>query len=518
MIISKKRRKVILNLANPARVEAVIPSAKRFVYKGHELVAVPHRMEETQVLRNLGFKLPSPVESYYNWSGQYTPFKAQLETTSFLTMHNRAFCLSDMGTGKTNAALWAYDYLREIGNVKKMLVVSPLSTLERTWADTIFRHFPHLNWSVLYGDKQRRLRMLKADADVYLINHDGIKVLEQELINRKDIDIVVIDEIALFRNASTSRWKSLSRILAGRKRVWGLTGTPTPNAPTDAWAQCRLISPERVPKFGGQFRDMTMRQVSQFKWVAKDNALDIVADAMQPSIRFSREDCVDLPPVLHITREVELTATQKKAYKEMLLQFYAELKGGTETITAVNEAVRVMRLVQIVGGVAYDKIGGNVEVDAHTRVVEVLDVIQQSHTKVIVFVPFKGMLDYVAREIGKHYSVAVVNGEVAKGARDKIFTSFMHDTDPHVLVAQPAAMSHGLTLTSASTIIWWCPIFSQEVYSQANARITRPGQLHNQLIVHVEGSPVERKLYDRLKQKQAAEGLLLEIIREQETM
>jgi len=298
--------------------------------------------------------------------------------------------------------------------------------------------------------------------------------------------------------------------------VWGLTGTPTPNEPTDAWAQCKLLVPERVPKFGGQFRDMVMRQVSQFKWVAKDNALATVADAMQPSIRFSREDCVDLPDCMYITREVEMSPVQKKAYKEMLMQFYAELKGGTEKVAAVNEAVKLMKLVQIAGGVAYDKDGGNIEIEAHSRIVECLDIIQQAPTKVIIFVPFKGMLDYVAREIGKHYSVAIVNGEVAKGARDKIFTSFMHESDPHVLVAQPAAMSHGLTLTAASTIIWFAPITSQEIWTQANGRITRPGQKNNQLIVNIEGSPVERRLYDRLEHKRDAEGLLLDLIREQE--
>ncbi len=514
MIISKKSRKVVLNLKHPDRVKTIIPTAKSFVYKGTELVAVPHKMDEVQVLRNLGFKVPSPVEYAYSWSGRYTPFQAQLETTAFLTLNNRAFCLSGMGSGKTLSTLWAYDYLRETGKVRKMLVVSPLSTLERTWADEIFTHFPHLSWSVLYGTKERRLRMLNSDVDIYLINHDGIKVLEKELIDRKDIDVVTVDEIASFRNASTSRWKALSKICANRQRVWGLTGTPTPNAPTDAWAQCRLISPERVPKYAGAWRDLTMRQLSQFKWIPRDNATDLVADAMQPSIRFSREQCVDLPPCMFQTRHVEMTPDQKKTYKEMLTSLYTQLQAGE--VTAVNEAIKLQKLVQIAGGVVYGKDGTFLQVSAQSRIDETLEIIEQSGTKVIVFCPYKGMLQYVADEIAKEYSVAIINGEVSKNDRDRIFTDFQCSSEPHVLVAQPAAMSHGLTLTAASTIIWYAPICSAETYSQANARITRPGQKHSQLIVNIEGSPVERKIYQRLQDKQAAEGLLLDIIRDQD--
>ena len=518
MIISTDRRKIVLNLHNPERVTHVIPSAKILAYKGRDLVAIPHKIEETQVLRNLGFKVPSPVEYHYAWSGQYTPFKAQLETTAFLTLHNRAFCLSAMGTGKSISTLWAYDYLKSVGSVRKMLVVSPLSTLETTWANEIFRHFPDLTSSVIYGSKERRIKMLNADADIYLINHDGIKVMEKEIIARTDIDVVVIDEIASFRNASTDRWKAMHRVIAGRKRVWGLTGTPTPNQPTDAWAQCRLLVPERVPKHAGAFRDLTMRQLSQFKWIARDSATDTVASAMQPSIRFSREQCIDLPPCLYTTRQAEMSPEQKKAYREMVISLSTELMYGqkNQSVLAVNEAIKVQKLVQIASGVVYARDGTHVEVPSQSRVDEVVDIVEQAGSKVIVFVPYKGVLSFVARELAKRYTVETLNGETSKAERDRIFKAFQHTSEPRVLVAQPAAMSHGLTLTSASVIVWYAPVTSQETYSQANARITRPGQKLSQLIVHIQGSPIERKLYQRLQDKKTSEGLLLDMIRDQE--
>jgi SNF2 family DNA or RNA helicase len=229
-------------------------------------------------------------------------------TAQFLTLHLRAFVLNDMGTGKTLAALWAFDYLRKIGKVKKMLVVAPLSTLERTWADEVFENFPKMQVGIVYGDKARRLRILADDSyDVYVINHHGLGVVEAALI-AKQFDIIVVDEGAIFRNATTKLWKTLRRVVGNIERIWWMTGTPTPNAPTDAWAQCRIVCPERVPTFFGKFRDMVMKAQGPFRWLPRSNATGTVHDAMQPAIRFTRDQCVDLPECMYVTREVAMTS------------------------------------------------------------------------------------------------------------------------------------------------------------------------------------------------------------------
>lgn len=512
MIISRAHNKVILKLRDPTRVLNVVPTAKILPFKGTDLTVVPYGLDETRVLRNLGYEVPSPVEYQYQWSGQYLPFQAQKATTAFLTVNERAFVLNDLGTGKTLATLWAYDYLRQLGRAQKMLVVSPLSTLERTWADEIFRHFPHLSWAVLHGSKSRRVKLLKEDVDIFLVNHDGVKVLEKELIARPDINVVVIDEIASFRNANTERWKSLNRAIAGRKYVWGLTGTPTPNEPTDAWGQCKLICPERVPKYASQFRDRTMKQYGPFKWVPRADATEIVADAMQPSIRFSREQCVDLPECVYQTRSVALTKEQDEAYRVMLVNLKFEHSAGT--ILAVNEAVKMQKLVQIASGVVYGLDESVLQVAAPPRIAVTKEIIEQAPAKVIVFVPFRGVLNYVATELAKDFTVEMIHGGVSKDKRGDIFHWFQETDEPRVLVAQPAAMSHGLTLTAANTIIWYAPINSQEIYSQANARVTRPGQKLSQLIVNIEATPVERRIYERLRTRQKMEGLLLQLIQE----
>ena len=832
MLISKRKKALILRVRDPERILSVIPKAKKLVFKGKEYVVVPHRRDEVKVLNNIGIDAPSPMLYYYDWPGRYPPFEAQRTTAAFMSGHDRCFNLNDLGTGKTLATLWAYDYLRSIGVVKKALVISPLSTLERAWGDDLFNHFAHLTFSVLHGTREKRLKLLETDVDLYVINHDGLKVngLVDAINARNDIDLVIIDEVSqAARTASSDRWKSLAKVVRhevekGRQRMaWGLTGTPVPNSPTDAWAQCRLIVPHKVPPYFTSFKNQVMRQVSQFAWLPREEAQDIVFEAMQPAIRFKRDEVVDLPPCTYVERTVELTAAQKKAYKEMVNKLQAEFDSGE--VTAVNEAVKAQKLIQILcigyntpvltelgwipiqevpanvrvwdgiewvnhrglaykgvkrvikcdgvymtpdhevltesgwkpakeivygqtceglnrvavrlpdgdtsrrfynanggiletsnlavsmrlwersgtsepvsphetphyaeelrvpsrqrttqalessdvqnvgrnetslpkrvrqgleelrgawnqgvravgefirqlsGGYAsnlaegayprshqrersifsgelpvgycetageqhsrkydtenpswgndahascgtlrvkgdnavrkdqsiqvacgkslfnsghrqvfdlidcgprnrfvvrgengeliivhncgavYGKDGEEHYVDAKPRYEAVREACEESGSKTIVFVPFVSMVKPLSEFLEKSgFSVEKIYGDVSKGERDRIFSSFQKLKDPQVIVAIPQAMSHGLTLTAASTIVWAAPITNNDTFEQANARVSRPGQKLNQLIVMIEGSPIERKYYQRLKEKGRVQGILLDLV------
>lgn len=511
MLVREKHKALVLKLQKPERVTSVIPTAKQLTVKGHQLTAIPHRSAEAQILQNLGFDPPAPVDYYYDWPGQFEPMKAQRDTVRFLTKHNRCYVLNDLGTGKTLSTLWAFDFLRNEGSAQKMLVVAPLSTLQRTWADELFKHFPHLQYAVLHGSKKQRQALLSnTNTDVYIINHDGVKVLKEDLANRDDIDTVVLDELSqCARNHGTDRWKALRELTRERTRVWGLTGTPIPNEPTDAWAQCRLLTPHTVPRYFRHFQMQTMKQISTYKWIAKDDALETVNKVMQPAIRFSREECVDLPPVTHETREVGLTKDQNRLFEDMKAKSYAAYQGGE--ITAVNAAIQVMRMVQIACGAAYDPEGKPVIIKPKARIEETRQLIESAGSKVLVFVPFKSALQMVHDELSKQFTCEMIDGSVSKSERDRIIGNFQQAKNPRVLIAQPATMSHGLTLTAASVVCWFAPITSAETYQQANARISRPGQKHNQLICHIQGTPLEAKLYEKLKTKTLTQDSLLDM-------
>jgi SNF2 family DNA or RNA helicase len=519
MLVVEKAKALALKLNNPNRVLDSIPTAKTYEIKGVPLVITPHRLDEVKVLRNLGIKAPSPILHYYDWPGPHTPFDHQKETAAFLTLNQRGLVLNEIGTGKTQSALWAADYLIKTKQVKRVLIISPLSTLERVWGDGIFTGLVHRKFVVLHGSAERRMKLLQQDVDFYIINHDGFPIIAPHTTNV--FDLVIVDEAAVLRNPSTQRFKVFRKWIDNnpQTRLWLMTGTPTPNDPTDAWALAKLVNSPYCTKTFTAFREQVMMKIGQWKFVPRPESVEIVKHILQPAVRYTRDECFDLPDTIIQTRQVELTAIQKKHYQQMLKHFVTEMaaervtNGGT--ITAVNEAVKLQKLVQICCGVAYGDDGQNIEVDCSPRINLVKEVIEEAGHKVIVFVPLTGTLHMLERELAKHWTVGVVNGEVPKAKRDQIFHDFQHAKEPHVLLAHPGTMAHGLTLTTASTIIWYGPSNSNETYVQANGRIERIGKKNVSNVIHIESTDLEHKMYERLRNKQKLQGLLLDLIQEQ---
>ena len=235
-------------------VANLFPSAKQVTLQGNPHIVLPHGLEETRVLRNLGYDVPAPILTHYDWAGG-SPFDVQKKTCAMLTTNPRAYVLNGMGTGKTKSALWAFDYLRSVGLAQRMLVVAPLSTLNFTWSREIFNTLPHLSSVVLHGSRAKRFERLAQDHDIYIINHDGLKVIAGELKNRKDIDVLCLDELAVYRNGGSERTKVTREVARMTPWVWGMTGSPTPNEPTDAWAQATIVTPNTVPKYFSRFRE-----------------------------------------------------------------------------------------------------------------------------------------------------------------------------------------------------------------------------------------------------------------------
>jgi SNF2 family DNA or RNA helicase len=155
---------------------------------------------------------------------------------------------------------------------------------------------------------------------------------------------------------------------------------------------------------------------------------------------------------------------------------------------------------------------GVVRLDNTTRVNEVKDLIDESLGKVIVFANFTHAAEGLHQRLLKaKVDCALIHGGTNKTERDQIFSGFQHRSSPRVLVAHPQCMAHGLTLTAANTIIWFTPTTSLEIYEQANARITRPGQEHKALIIHLQSTAIERRIYNRLQKKASIQGALLDM-------
>jgi SNF2 family DNA or RNA helicase len=448
----------------------------------------------------------------YDWCGG-TPFDIQRSTVKLLVTNPRAYVLNSMGTGKTKAVLWAYDALKRVGGAKKMLVVAPLSTLRFTWAREIFMTTPHLKYSVVHGTREKRRAALAEDVDIYIINHDGIGIMLQELVARPDIDVVVFDELAVFRNRN-QRTRFAAHLSRCKPVVWGLTGSPTPNAPTDVYQQAKIITPHTVPKFYTAFREQTMLRISQFKWVPKRDANLTAMRALSPHVRYTLDDILELPPFISRQDEVAIGPKQQKIYTAVKNAAYAMIQSGE--VRAANAGAVMSKLLQISLGWVYLDDGTAAELDGQARIAALIDIIEAAEGKVIVFVPFKHALAGVTKAlIAAGKTVAQVDGDTPPLERDKIFRAFQNDADPGVLAAHPQCVAHGITLTRANVVVWFGPITSSEIYEQANARIRRVGQTLKQLFLHLWATPVERHIYRLLGKKIVSQDDLLKMLEDQ---
>lgn len=498
-----------------AGIASVIPHARELTHDGNRLLLIPNRETEARLCRNLGVHVPSPILTRYKWPGNRDPWEVQKTTAAMLSESPRAYVLSTMGTGKTKSCIYAADFLLNESRAKKVLIVAPLSTLTPVWEQELFATVPHRKWVVLHGSKPARLKALATDVDFYIINHHGLGVLGQALVKKK-FDVVILDELAIFRRKTTELWKAAATVVGSVKFVWGLTGSPTPKAPTDAWAQVRMLTPARVPRTFTAFKDMTMRQITQFKAVERPEAVSIVHQAMQPSIRFTRDAIMELPPTSYVDRKVELNNEAKRAYK-MLFDKMRALTSDGKSITAVNEGVLQNKLMQVACGYIYTDNKTVYELPNSNRLDALEEVIDECDRKLLVFVPYVHALTGIAAHLrSKGHSVETVSGSTPIGARNRIFAAFKNEANPRIIVAHPQCMSHGLTLTEANTVVWYAPTQSLEIYEQANARVTRPGQEVKTFIVHLFGTPVERMTYSRLKHRGKMQGLLLDLFSRQE--
>ena len=492
------KRKIIIDSSENAAVAQAIPHAKLLKHDGKDMLAMPYGVDESMVLKNLGFSVPAPILQYYNWPGRFTAMNHQKETAAFLTMHKRALCLNAPGTGKSISSLWAADFLLDEGIARKVLIVAPLSTVKVVWGSELRHHLPHRSFVMCVGSKQKRIELLETPGVQYvIINHDGFTTMQNELTG---FDVIIYDEATALKSPSSQRYKIFSKWMQKhRPWLWMMTGTPISQTPADAWTLARLVDAPMCPRSYTSFKDMVMQKVTTFKWTPRHDALETCRKVLQPSIRFSLDECKDLPQTNFVGRKTELTKQQEKAFKDMKDKAITIFSAGE--VTAANTAVMLSKLLQISCGVVY---GDNttIAIDASERYNTLTELLTEIGDKAIIFVPLKGVQVWLRDKLtADGFDVAMVNGDTSKTKRDQIFNDFQNKDSPQILLAHPKVAAHGLTLTRSKDIIWFAPIYSLEQYEQANARIRRLTTTGKTTVWHIWATGFEAELYRRLREK-----------------
>ena len=430
---------LVYDLPEPERVLNHVQGA-RSLSNGY--VAVDPSLYNLQLLRYMGLPVIPPVTlRNYDWPirAPFRPREHQKIMTNFMVLNPRCFNLSDMGTMKTLASLWAADFVMRENPGWKTLIVCPLSIMQRVWGDAIFNHFiGRRTFVILHGSAQKRRELLKKSADFYIVNHDGVGVgakitrkgmqlegLSRDLAERKDIAIVIIDESSAYRAGNTRRHRVARAVLVPKPYVWPLTGTPTANGPLDAHGLARLVNGAHGESFTA-YKQRVMYQAGPWKWVPRAGAHAEAYKLLQPSIRFEMRECTDVPPCTEQMRDVELSDEQAKLYKELKRDLVLRLEDGRQ-ITAAHEAALRLKLIQISCGAIYDHEHNVTRIDCSPRLAELRAVIEEAARKVIIFTPLTSVVHLLYEEL-KEYSRAMINGEVPPKARDEIFRRFQDGT------------------------------------------------------------------------------------------
>ncbi len=507
MIVLPESRALLFQFADPQAALQQIPFGQLIDYEGKQYVVCPHHEDSVKYLRNIGMRVPGMMTYYYDWPGPFKPFYHQRVTAEFIVENPRCFVLNDIGTGKTMSTAWALDYMMRKMMVNKVVIGATKSTLREVWEAEIARVNPGARIAVCHGSPEKRKKLLAGEYDYFIFTHEGLKWYLK--FQHPDVNCIVIDELAEFSNGQSQRWKALDKLIKPGMRVIGLTGQPCPTSPTDAWAQAKVMKTGfgDVPKYFGRFQREVMQQVSTYKWIPLPGWERRVHGLLQPAVRFTRDECLDLPPTTYSNRTVELTDVQQQVYNLVKKDLYAEYESGK--IVAANEMIKTMRLVQVASGVVYDIDQNHLTVGAEPRIEEVKRIFSDANRKLILYAPYRGTVEYIYEHLKGFARCAVVHGDISMGKRAEIFRTFQSSDDIELLIAHPGCMAHGLTLTRSATIAWFAPVNSNRWYTQANGRIVRAGQDKHTHIIHIYATPEERRMYKALQYQQSMEGILL---------
>jgi SNF2 family DNA or RNA helicase len=381
------------------------------------------------------------------------------------------------------------------------------------WQADIFKTAMHRSVAVAYGDANKRKKVINGVYEFVIINYDGVGIVMDDIC-KQGFDLIVIDEANAYKTVTTKRWKTLAKIMTPSTKLWMLTGTPASQSPLDAFGLAKLVAPGNVPKYFTAWRDKVMQQITRFKYVPRPTSRDEVYKALQPAIRFEKAQCLDLPDLMYQTREIPLTPQVNRYYKAIKDQMLVEAAG--EKISAVNAASKLTKLLQISGGAVYTDTREVVEFDVSPRLNALMEVLDETEHKVIVFVPYRHTIELVSKHLqGEGVTNEIISGDVGAKERGDLINRFQNSEFPRVLIIQPQAASHGVTLTAANTVVFWSPVMSVETYLQCIARIDRYGQVNKMTVVHLQGSEVERKMYQMLQGKVASHEKLVDLYKEE---
>ncbi len=524
-----KRNLLVYETPSPLHVAQLLQSLPEARQINGSHVAVPATLKNSQTLRWMQYPV-APIIGHHNYDFPIEPGRKPLEhqlvMCNFQLLHPRCFNLSDPGTMKTLPALWGSEWLMQRNPGWRALVVAPLNVIESVWAKAIFANFlGRRSFELLYGTAEKRRALLAKKPDFALINVDGVGIgahtrkkfeldgLSKDLAEDQEIKILIIDEADSYCDAQTKRHRVARLAIGCRPFTWMLTGTPTSQAPTDAYGLGKFINNAHGKSFR-QFREETMIQISNFKWIPRKDGYETAFKLLTPAIRYDIRDIwKDAPECTTQQRLVPLTDEQKRQMAILKRDLQVTMQSG-KVIDAINEVTARQKFLQISLGLVYDDKHKTHKVDASPRYEEVERIIHSTSRKVLIFSPLTSIVDFLNATLSKKWKCRVINGAVLQSARAGIISSFVNDPEHKIMIVDAQSMSHGVNdLVVADTVIWIAPIDKTRLYIQGNKRAHRPGQQWPVTVYQIVSNKTEIEMFRRLETNTSMQGVLLDAVR-----
>ena len=415
----------------------------------------------------------------------YTPHEYQRRAIQFMIQQGSAGLFLDPGLGKTSITLAAFKILKARGLVKRMLVVAPLRPALSVWPGELRKwdDFGGLTMNVLHGPD--KLEKLNQEADIDVINHEGLEWLFLQASVKKEWpwQVLVADESTRFKHTNTKRFKLLKPWLPRFRRRYALTGTPAPNGLMDLFGQSYILDlggalGRYITHFRNSYFDRT--GFGGFEWRLRPGAEKQIYEKLKPLVlRLAAEDYLKLPPLVTNDVFVELPPEARKAYDQMEALLITEVKG--KVVTAANAAAATGKCRQIANGGSYLGDGArwtNIH-DAKTEAVQEI-VEELSGKPVLVAYEFRHDLERLQAVFPE---APHLGGGVTPRTQAEVERAWNAGELP-VLFAQPQSVAHGLNLqgVGAAVVLHSLP-WDLELLDQLVRRVWRQGQ-RERVVVH----------------------------------
>ena len=452
------------------------------------------------------------------------PFEHQLKALKESWNRQVWAWFMEMGTGKTKVCIDNIAVLYDKGKVDRALVIAP-NGIKRNWRNELSVHMPdHVEyrvavWSASPKKKEKeeldQLSVMTDQLTILIMNIEALSTQRGAEFARKFVFsgscFMVVDESTTIKNHAARRTKNIMKIakLAKYRRI--MTGSPVTKSPLDLYSQLEflggwILDQSNYYAFRARYAVIVQRSVGthSFQHIIRYQRLDELQDKLKDcSTRVLKSDCLDLPEKLYTKRSVAMTPEQLKAYVEMKKSAITFFENNP--MTAASVLTQMIRLHQITcGHVKTDD--GEVKAIKNNRIKELLQVLQETDGKVIIWAVYRHDIQTIEKEIADEYgkeTVASYYGDTKDSIRQSIVDDFMdHDRDLRFFVGNPKTGGYGLTLTCSHTVVYYSNDYSLEVRMQSEDRAHRIGQTNKVTYVDLmaEGT-IDEKIVKALNNK-----------------